>query len=182
MNRKMSWGLLSAVLLAGAAQAQQPPTVAQGYRDPTAGDQLRPRLGMLGGIEMQPSQAELGLGFLKVLPSLPRSIKLDLDLSLGVRSYILHVVPAVGIRGVLFEAPRAGLAVSGFALAGLNLGFYRGSMGIGLPLRLGAALDVCPKPGFTVGLESSVDLGPLVVPYGAMQAGFRMGVVAGFKI
>ena len=166
--------------LAFAAEVSHGPTPTASR--PSLGTELRGRVGLLGRLSLQPTMFELGGGYDLPLPTLSPRVSLDLDLSLGLRPNIVHLEPMVGLKYVALEAVQGKLLGYAMGLAGLNFGFYRGSLGLGLPLRLGVGGAYQLSEALSGTLELAFDLGPLVRPFGGFQAAARLGAGIAYRL
>lgn len=175
---------LLCLLLGTSAFAAPPPEVASSSsgigigRD--KGYPLRVRLGVLGGLSMQKTQAMVGASY-DVL-TVAKRFRVVGDLTIGFRAHEVTLLPMAGVR-LPFDLKRVPkLEPYVAALVGVNLTFMRGGVGMAVPVRmsLGAHYEVLPS--ISVGGELSTEVGPLVAPFADTYAALHFSGLVAFKL
>jgi len=179
MRTRILWAVVGAVVASTAAQAANEvssPVVSSS----TPSRQLRVRVGMLSGMAMQKNQFEVGVGY--DFAALTQRLNLLGDLTAGLRFTEVTVEPMVGVGlPITFRAvPKLHPYVAG--LVGLNVTFMRGGTSMATPLRLTAGLqyDIAQRLG--LGLELSLEAGPLWAPFFDTYAAAHLTVVGAWSL
>lgn len=177
---------LAVALAATAAFAQERGARPAGREAPAArsasADSLamRARLGILGGLAMQKTQFALGLSYdlLELTPALRGVV----DLTVGLRTTELTLLPMVGVRLPLQLRAGLGLELYASGLVGMNVTFLRGGTGVAIPFRAAAGAHYQAMKGLAVGMELGMEVGPLVSPFAATYGAVHFGVMAAFAL
>ena len=142
--------------------------------------ELRVRLGVLGGLNMQKTDVELA-GNLDLFTLAPR-LKVFAELSIGLRPLEASFIPAAGVRYALSipSSPKLHPWFSG--QAGLAVTVMRGGVALAVPmsLGLGALYDLNPK--LAIGLDLGVSVGPLLAPFSDLYASAHGGVCGSWSL
>ncbi len=137
---------------------------------------FRARLGFLGGIAMQKPQFEVAVAW--DFARLSERFRLLADFTLGLRPNEVTLEPMVGVRYPIAIRSQPKLEPWLAALLGLNLTFMRGGTAASIPLRLAAGLHYEVVNNLSLGLEVSVEFGPLIAPFADGYAAMHLGAVA----
>ncbi len=165
----------SAAASAPVAKAEAAPLVVSGptYSSSEA-KELRVRLGVLGGLNMQKTDVELAASL--DLLTLATRLKVFGELALGVRPLEASLIPSAGVRYQISipSSPKLHPWVSGSA--GVAVTFMRGGVAMAIPISLGVGgvYEVSPKLG--VGLDLGVSVGPLLAPFSDLYASVHGGL------
>ena len=161
------------------AAAPSSSSVSVTLTEPTAADRpWRVRAGVLAGVVMQKTQAEIGVAY--DFARAHKLVRLVADFTFGFRTTELTLLPMVGVRFVLpLQSSKVEVWMSG--LIGANLTFLRGSTAVALPFRMAAGVTYRVADKLAVGGEASVEVGPLVIPFVASYAAGHVTALAAWS-
>lgn len=138
----------------------------------------RVRVGVLAGAISQNTELELGIAwdFLKPHPL----VRLVVDFGVGIRPSEVSLLPMAGARFLLpLKVNKLEVWLAG--LVGGNISFRPGQTYFSVPFRFGAGATWSLKDNFALGIELSVDVGPLLAPRVATYAAGRVAAVAAWS-
>ena len=178
--RVYSLVLLLLPLLASAQKAVNEVSSTAPSVSPAREKPFRARLGFLGGMVMQKPQFEVAVAW--DFAQLSGRLRLLADFTVGLRPNEITLEPMAGIRYLfaIKSVPKLEPWLAG--LIGINVTFMRGGTAVSIPLRLAAGLHYEVANNLSLGVEVSVEFGPLVAPFADGYAAMHFGVVAAWAI